>query len=189
MKCNKNFQKKEIKIKQKWKLDFVRKLSKKPWINKKYLSKIFNVARSSLYYKKIQIISDTIFSTKIKLENIFNPYYWQRRMAYYFWVSIDKTSRIMQKYNIYARVRKRKFVKPWDRNFANMWVKNIKKEINLNKSNQVWSSDFTHLYYKNIEFYLATVIDDYSKEIVWYKIWLHHEKELIFLKHALLSLK
>ena len=132
-----------------------------------------------MYYKKRKIIFDTIFSTKVQVIHIFEPYYWQRRMADYFWVSVDKTSRIMQKYNIYARVRKRRFVKPWDKNLANMWVKNLKKELDISKINQVWSWDFTHLFYKNIEFYLATVIDDYSKEIVWYKIWLHHEKELV----------
>lgn len=86
----------------------------------------------------------------------------------------------MQKYDIYAKTRQKKqFTKPWDKNLPNMWVANIKKNLELDKVNQVWSSDFTHLYYKTIEFYLATVLDEYSKEIVWYKIWFHHEKELV----------
>ena len=101
-------------------------------------------------------------------------------MACYFKVNIKKATRIMQKYNIYAETRKRKkFVKPWDKNLPHMWVANLKKEMVINSLNQVWSSDFTHLYYKDIEFYLATVLDEYSKEIVWYKIWMHHEKELV----------
>ena len=50
-----------------------------------------------------------------------------------------------------------------------MWVKNIKKDLEIVKVNQIWSWDFTHLFYKHTEFYLATVIDDYSKEVVWYK--------------------
>lgn len=100
-------------------------------------------------------------------------------MAYHFKVNVKTTTRIMQKYNIYANTRKRKFNKPWDRNLPNMWVSNIKKDLTIVKPNQVWSSDFTHLYYKNIEFYLATVLDEYSKEIVWYQIWYHHEKDLV----------
>lgn len=70
-----------------------------------------------------------------------------------------------------------------------MWVKNSKKTIELNEINQVWSQDFTHLYYRWILFYLATVIDEYSKEVVWFSIWLHHEKWLILnaLKMAVLK--
>lgn len=82
-------------------------------------------------------------------------------------------------FEIYATTRKRKFQKPWDKNLPHMWVKNKKKELEITKVNQVWSQDFTHLYFKWIEFYLATVIDEFSKEIVWYSIWLHHEKSLI----------
>lgn len=86
----------------------------------------------------------------------------------------------MQKFYIYAKSRKRKkFIKSNDKNLPNMWVANIKKELEIKEVNQVWNSDFTHLYYKWIEFYLATVLDEYSKKIVWYKIWFHHEKELI----------
>ena len=172
--------KKEVKINQSWKLYFVRNLAKKNNINKSYLCEVFKIARSSLYYKKKKIISDTIFSTRVKIENIINPYYWQRRMAYHFQVSVNKTSRIMQKYNIYAKTRKRsRFTKPWDKNLPNMWVDNMKKDLEIVTVNQVWSGDFTHLFFKHIEFYLATVIDDYSKEVVWYRIWMHHEKELV----------
>ena len=56
---------------------------------------------------------------------------------------------------------------------------NMKKELDITKINQIWSQDFTHLYYKWIEFYLATVIDEFNKEIIWYSIALHHENSLI----------
>jgi putative transposase len=61
-----------------------------------------------------------------------------------------------------------------------MWVENTKKSMVIETINQVWSSDFTHLYFKWIEFYLATVLDEYSKKIVWYTIASHHEKEVVF---------
>lgn len=82
-------------------------------------------------------------------------------------------------FEIYPKTRKRKFQKPGDRNLPHMWVENKKKEFKITKINQFWSQDFTHLYFKWIEFYLATVIDEFTKEIVWYSIWLHHEKSLI----------
>ena len=132
-----------------------------------------------MYYKKKKRITDEILKTKIKIINIFDSYYWYRRVAYSLKINKKVSSRIMQKYSIYAKTRKRKFTKPGDRNLANMWVKNTKKELFITTINQAWSSDFTHLYYKEKEFYLATVLDEYSKKIVWYAIWFHHEKELI----------
>ena len=87
----------------------------------------------------------------------------------------------MQKHKLYGKVRiKRKFTKPWDKNLPHMWVENLKKNTEIKKIHQVWSSDFTHLYYKDKEFYLATVLDEYSKKIVWYTVSSHHEKEIIF---------
>ena len=71
----------------------------------------------------------------------------------------------MNKFEIYCKTRKKKFSKPLDRNLPHMWVKNSKKTIELNEINQVWSQDFTHLYCKWIEFYLATVIDEFNCKI------------------------
>jgi putative transposase len=43
----------------------------------------------------------------------------------------------------------------------------------------VWRSDFTHIIYKGIHLYLATILDDYTKEIVGYAMSYHHTKEFI----------
>lgn len=85
----------------------------------------------------------------------------------------------MQIFDIKAYSRRRKFRKPADRNLANMWVKNFKKEYISDCINKIWNSDFTHLYYKEKELFLATILDDYSKQVVWYKLWFKHSKELI----------
>lgn len=51
-----------------------------------------------------------------------------------------------------------------------MLAKNKKKEIEITKVNQFWREDFANLYFKWIEFYLATAIDEFSKQVVWYSI-------------------
>ena len=150
-------------------------------INIVLLCSSFQISRSSFYYKKKADIWESILKTRIEIQHIFDPYYWQRRIALLFWIDIKTITRVMQKYSIYARVRiKRRFIKPWDKNLPHLGVKNSKKDVSINKINQVWSSDFTHLYYRWIEFYLATVLDECSKKIVWYTIATHHEKEIVF---------
>lgn len=132
-----------------------------------------------MYYKPKQIIKDIIIKTKIEIIHIFDPFYWHRRIWYSLNFNKKRINRIMQIYDITAYTRKRKFRKSADKNLANMWVKNLKKEIINLQVNKVWNSDFTHLYYKEKELYLATILDDYSKQVVWYKLWFKHTKELI----------
>lgn len=150
-----------------------------PEVNISFVCKIYKVARSTLYYKQAQRIQDTITQTKVSLVHIFDPYYWHRRIAYKLEYNKKKVQRIMQKFDIQAYARKRKFRKPGDRNLAHMWVENLKKDISVTETNQLWNSDFTHLYYKEKEFYLATILDEYWKNISGYRIWFRHGKELI----------
>lgn len=150
-----------------------------PTIQKKLICSVYHIPRSTLSYKPKKVITDTILKIKIQLLHTFNPYYGYRRCSYELEMNQKKVLRIVQMYLLYGKTRKRKFCKPWDKNLPNMWVQNEKKTLEIQKIHQVWNSDFTHIYYKNTELFLATVLDEYSKQIVWYKVWFHHSKELI----------
>lgn len=71
-------------------------------------------------------------------------------------------------------------IKNWEDEILN---KNSDKNNNFisifNMPNTILATDFTHLYWKWYEFYLATVIDNYTKEIVWCDIWFHHDQDFI----------
>ena len=148
-------------------------------LNKTSLAKALSIARNSLYYKQKKLVSDYILEIQTRTIHALDPFYGQRRIAYALKRNKKPITRIMQKIQLYAYTRKRKFRKPWDRNLPHMWVENKKKTQPILSTHQVWSSDFTHLYYKEKELYLATVLDEYSKEIVWYTLGFHHGKELI----------
>jgi len=117
-----------------------------------------------------------------------NPYYGHRRLAFVLWWGKKKTRRIMKKFGISARGKKRRnFVKPEDRKQADMHGRSFKDVIIWNPlkklcpiaPNIVWRSDFTHIIYRGIHLHLATIIDDYTKEVVGYALAFHHRKELI----------
>ena len=103
-------------------------------VNKKWFCKIFKISRWSVYYNKKQRIKDLKLKIKVKLENILNPYYGHRRIAISLKINKKTASRIMNKFEIYCKTRKKKFSKPLDRNLPHMWVKNSKKTIKWNKS-------------------------------------------------------
>jgi putative transposase len=98
----------------------------------------------------------------------------------------------MKKFNILAKIKKvKKYIKKGD-----IWLKEINmpdltKNINIIKPNQIWRTDFTYLKYKWLIFYLATILDDFTKEIIWYSIAINHTKEFVLqaLKNAINKIK
>lgn len=58
-------------------------------------------------------------------------------------------------------------------------IPNLTKAIPTDRPNRVWRTDFTYLVWKGMSFYLATVLDGYSREIVGYAISFRHTKEFV----------
>jgi putative transposase len=82
--------------------------------------------------------------------------------------------------NIQALTKKRrKFVKEEDKKFSPLPIPNLTKERIAEKPHEIWRSDFTHIQYQDEVLYLSTIIDEFSKDIVAYKISFRHKKELI----------
>lgn len=163
-------------------------LEKDPKCNKKLVSELFKTSRSLLYYKSRIDKKDELIKEEFKLIHEDNLYYGHRRLAWSMNFSFKKAIRLMKKFDIKAKVRLcKKFIKPGDIWLPEISIPNLVKELAVLMPNQVWRTDFTFLKYRWIVFYLATVIDDYTKEIVWYSIGLRHTKEftLLALKDAI----
>ena len=162
-----------------------------PNINKTMLCKIYNISRSSLYYEWKKVISDMLTKTRIACNRVLSPYYGYKRHAYDLKMNKKKSLRIVQKFALYWLQRKRKFRKPWDMKLPTLAVGNLRKKITITQPHQVWSSDFTHFSYKWNMIFLATVLDEYGKKVVWHSLWFHHGKELVInaLNNALLKTK
>jgi putative transposase len=109
-----------------------------------------------------------------------HPYYGHRRIALELGINKKCSSRIMRLASIQVFTKKRKsWIKTEDRNFCPLPIPNRTKEYIATFPNEIWRSDFTHLYYRDEVLHLATIIDEYAKEIVAYKLSFKHKKELI----------
>ena len=56
---------------------------------------------------------------------------------------------------------------------------NLLTNLEINRPNQVWSADFTYLPFFGRFYYLATVIDAYTREIIGHSIGARHNTELV----------
>ena len=174
--------------------DFVREVYEENYNNATHrvgysiFSRIFSIARSSLGRNSQMDIRDQ--NEKQKLDGIHeeHPWYGHRRIGLSLGWSMKKSRRLMKKFGISALMRKRRcFIKSGDQKKDDMhgkyigWIKimNHLKSLCPIHPHVVWRSDFTHIIYGWVHLYLATILDDFTKEIVGYALSYSHAKELI----------
>jgi len=150
-------------------------------ITKTQLAKKLGVSRSSLYYQHKLPAKDLKLKKEIEIVLHYNPEYGHKRIALELSINKKRVLRVMNKFGIKPRRRRVRPFKPDDINqdpadFPNttlLWCP-IREGV-------LWASDFTYLYFQGKFYYLATVIDVYTREIVGYHISDNHETDLVLL--------
>lgn len=154
--------------------------SKYPEIPLRLLGKVLWLSKSTLSYIPSLECRDGILERKIRLVHESHPYYGHRRIALELGINKKQSARIMRLKQIHPLSKKRKkWLKIEDRNFSPLPIPNLTKNIVAEMPHSIWRSDFTHIYYWDETLHLATIIDEYSKEVIAYKISFKHKKELI----------
>lgn len=150
----------------------------------KKLHEIFEVSRSSLYYKSKKYDED--IKVKVCIEKIWeiHPSYGHKRLATQLRLNKKRIQRVMKKFNLKPYRRHRK---PFKRSIVSVYDKysNLLVTMPCIRINQIWVSDFTYLWYKNRFIYVATVIDIYNREVVGACVLTNHSSSLII--QALMS--
>jgi putative transposase len=117
-----------------------------------------------------------------------NPFYGMKRLVlclsieYNITINIKRIRRVCNTYNLKAKTR-RKHPHRRDINLPDAGIPNRVTELSegnqITKPNQVWASDFTYLKYCGLWYYLATIIDVFTKEIVGFRLSSKHTTSLI----------
>lgn len=144
------------------------------------LAKKFGIARSSLYYHPKKPAADEEFKEKILAIMSENPAYGHKRIAMALSRNKKAVRRIMRIYGLKPQKRRKwKPTKPEDLNKPETRVENVLKVICPIRPSVVWAGDFTYLWFIDRFWYVATVIDIYTREIVGWHIGNHHTTSLI----------
>lgn len=150
----------------------------------KKLHEVFEVSRSSLYYKSKKRLEDEDIKTNIERVWKDHPSYGHKRLAIELKLNKKRILRVMKIYSLKPYRRHRK---PFKRSDTSIYDKypNLLVTTPLVKINQIWVTDFTYLWYKNRFIYVATVIDIYNREVVGACVLTNHSSALVI--QALIS--
>lgn len=155
-------------------------------LNKAALARKLGICRATLYYKSKLDAKDEAAKDQIAEVLDSNPCYGHKRIAINLRINKKKVLRIMKKYGLEPRRRKRKgFVKVGD---VGLPVAEYRNEIGNfcpTASNMVWCGDFTYIRFRDGFIYLATVIDAYTREVVGFALSRRHNRYLV--KSAILD--
>lgn len=136
-------------------------------------------SRSSFYYQRIQPKKDESFwENEVRPLHEARPFYGYKRIAKQLGVSHKRVYRCMRLHGIRAKTTRR-------RRGKNQYSKgkpslpNLMKDMSIDHPNQVWAGDFTHFVWKRRIYYLATVMDIFTRQIVGWHVSSCHNVELV----------
>lgn len=158
---------------------------KKKRVNKSALAREFQISRASIYYRSKMRLRDEQLKEQILSVLDEHPFYGHKRIAMHLGRNKKPILRVMNLFKIKPIMRK-------PRKLGNMakvasgYCNYLKLLCPILKG-VFWSSDFTYFWLIDRFYYLATIIDIYSREIVGIAFGAFHNKELVMeaLKDAL----
>jgi len=149
-------------------------------LTKTALALKLGVSRASLYYKPKKPPLDEDDKGKILSVMADHPAYGSRRVAWALGMNRKKTKRLMRKNGLKPRIRRGfRLTKPDDLGRPETLVVNVLKSLCPLEANVVWAGDFTYLWFIDRFWYVSTVIDVHTREIVGWHIANHHTTALI----------
>ena len=147
---------------------------------KKALAGTLGLARSTLYYKKKLPVRDAPLLSAIMAVMAEHQAYGHKRIATALGRSRKLVLRIMHTYGLHPAIRRKpRYHKPDDSGNKPTQIPNILKKLCPIRANVVWAGDFTYLWFMDSFWYVATVIDVHTREIVGWHIANHHTTALI----------
>ena len=143
------------------------------------LARFLGVDRTSMYYRP-PVDRDEELKTHILAVMEHHKHYGYRRVAIELGISKNRAQRVMHKFGLHPKPS------PHQRNFKRRQgirpaPLNLIKELNLvaEYPSHIWACDFTYLWCMGRWYYVATIIDLYSREIVGWAVSTRHDTRLV----------
>jgi len=153
---------------------------------KSVCAQALGIERKNIYRTLRLPRKDAILKARIQAVHREHPAYGHRRVALHLGINHKRAQRVMSKYNL--RPPRRRTTSYSTRSCPHHTYKNQLKGLeSITQPHQVWCSDLTRLVYRGTLWYLATIEDIATRQIIARQIGKHHDRHLVFstLKQAL----
>ena len=116
-----------------------------------------------------------------KIEGVLDemPSYGHKRIAIHLKRNKKVIIRVMNKFGIRPRRRKKKPWKKPNTEPQGEFINHLREEKIINKRSQVWVTDFTYFWFHTRYIYLATVMDRYTREVLGACVLSNHKISLV----------
>lgn len=150
-----------------------------PGINKSFVIKVLGISRQNFYYKPQLPPKD--LALKKDMESVMQEHkaYGHRRIALALKINHKRVKRVMSLFNLKPVRAIRVPKKPGDIGKLPVNIPNLLLSTPAIKPDQIWVSDFTYLPYFGRFFYLATILDAYTREILSWNLSSSHNTSFI----------
>ncbi len=153
---------------------------KKKRVNKSALAREFRISRASIYYQPKMRLRDERLRERILTVLEEHPFYGHKRIALHLGQNRKPVLRVMNLFKIKPVMRKpKKPCKPEDISREQSCYRNYLKLLCPTRRSIFWGSDFTYLWFIDRFYYLATIIDIHTREIIGAAFGEFHNKELV----------
>ena len=144
------------------------------------LARKLGISRSALYYKPKKPPSDDALRAKIAAVMEEHAAYGSRRVAIHLGANRKPVARVMRLFGLLPRIRRGvRLMKPDDLGRPETRIPNVLKVLCPIRANVVWAGDFTYFWHVDRFWYLATVIDVHTREILGWHVANHHTTALV----------
>lgn len=141
-------------------------------------AKLSGRSRSSFYYVPKKPKKDALVLDLIRPVLAENPYYGYKRIAMHLNMNHKRVYRVMRRAGLSSKAIRRKRSKN-QYSVRKISLPNHIKDMMIETPNCVWAGDFTHITYQRREYYIATVMDLYTRQVIGWHIATHHSVELV----------
>jgi transposase InsO family protein len=140
-------------------------------------AKALNVNRKNIY--RTSILDQKDEKLKVQIEKVLkkHPAYGHKRIALDLHINKKRILRVMKKHGIKPPRRKVGFYTTKSTSHHKYY--NLIKNLKPDRPNQIWVSDLSYLKYKGKMYYIATIIDIFTRQVLTIQFGIKHDSQLV----------
>ncbi|WP_228845511.1 IS3 family transposase [Phototrophicus methaneseepsis] len=135
------------------------------------------INRKNIYRQLRQAAKDRILKEQIEAVHREHPAYGHRRIALHLGINHKRTQRVMAKFKLKPPRRRAKRYSTVSTSHHS--YNNLLKDQTVTRPHQVWCSDLSRIVYRGTLWYIATIEDLFTRQIIAQRMGKRHDSHLV----------